>query len=703
METGGESHSKTVPFGTVTLQSKNPATGWEADVKGTEAHMRISDCSDKKDADAFAFGIHDHLSEWLGAHVIRDGVMCAVCFRVWAPAAVMVYVAGSFNSWNPKSSPMERKKYGGETEGESEYDCGIWECRIENAAVGDEYLFVVETSDGRWLYKTDPYARQYTLRPDHNCIIKDLPKADDASTWSDYAWMRKREQVSDYNHPMNILEVHPGSMWRHEDGSWYNYRELGEALCAYVKKMSYTHVEFLGLMEHPSDRSWGYQVTGYFAPTSRYGTAEDFIAMVNRLHCNGIGVILDWVPAHFARDEYSLTYYDGTPLYEYGHPFMGENRGWGTKVFDYGKREVVSFLISSALFWLKQYHIDGIRVDAVAAMLYLNYDRPEGQWIPNRYGGNTNLEAIALLKLLNSRIHEQFPGVVTIAEESSAWPHCTGEAEDGLGFDYKWNMGWMHDVLDYMQTDPLYRKYCHNKMTFSLTYENAEQFVLPLSHDEVVHLKKPMLYKMSANDNRLQFASLKTIYTFMYGHPGKKLLFMGDDFGVRSEWNENTGLDWGLLEQPEHRQLQEFMQGLMRLYANSPALWSMDDHRNYDCFDGFEWLTCDDCDRGIFSFVRRCREQTLVFMLHFTPVDRYDYIAKAPGPGRYRLLLDEAGYYGPDEERFVLTAKLHQTEKSEEKTDCVTQPEYELATSMTAYGIRVYEWLDAGKTYEKNQ
>lgn len=653
---------------------------------------KINENFSGQDAYAFTYRLHDHLGEKLGAHIRKQGGVSGVYFAVWAPNAKQVYVAGSFNGWDPKRSAMRRVE-SAEGNAAPTYDCGVWETFVTEAMEGQEYLFVIEHWDGSLSYKTDPFALQYTVRPTHNCVINSLGGTGCPDLWNDDGWMEDRKKYQDYGQPINILEVHPGSFKRHGDGSFYTYLDLAKELPAYAAEMGYTHVELMGILEHPSDESWGYQVTGYYAPTSRYGSPQDFIHLVDSLHQQQIGVILDWIPAHFATDDYALANYDGTPTFEYSHPLMGNNWAWGTKIFDYGKNQVQSFLVSSALHWLQKFHIDGLRVDAVAAMLYLDYDKGPGQWIPNSYGGNTNLEAIRLLHTLNQKVHESVPGAITLAEESSAWPHVTGDYEDGLGFDYKWNMGWMHDVLDYMQTDPLYRKYNHNKMTFSLTYENAEQFVLPFSHDEVVHLKKPMLYKMDANDNRLQFQSLKVLYGFMFGHPGKKLLFMGDDFGVRSEWNEHVGLDWQLLAQPEHADLHTFVRNLMHLYRDYPVLWQQDDHRVYNCFDGFEWMECDDRDRGVFSFVRKWKEpkkhkkeKSLLFVLHFTPVDRTAYIQKAPKAGRYRLVLDANGYYRGDQKALEIEA-----------APCYEQTDnrvlgYEFIINVPVYGLQVYEY-----------
>ena len=481
---------------------------------------------------------------------------------------------------------------------------------------------------------------------------------------------------------MAVYEVHLGSWKRHEaengDG-YYNYREAARELGDYVKKMGYTHVELIGIAEHPYDGSWGYQVTGYYAPTSRYGSPEDFAWFVNHMHSKGIGVILDWVPAHFPRDAHGLADFDGEPLYEYTDPRKGEHPDWGTKIFDYSKNEVLDFLIANALFWVEKFHVDGLRVDAVASMLYLDYGKQDGQWVPNIYGGHENLEAIEFFRHLNSIMSQRNPGVAVIAEESTAWPKVTDTAENGgLGFSFKWNMGWMHDFLEYMKLDPYFRKYNHNKMTFSMTYSTSERFVLVLSHDEVVHLKCSMINKMPGlYDDK--FANLKVAYTYMIGHPGKKLLFMGQDFGQWSEWNEETQLDWYLLNEDKHQNLHRFVGGLLRLYKNNQALYSHD----YD-WDGFEWINCDDADRSIFSFVRKNEKGgSFLFVCNFTPVAREDYRVGVICKRKHLRLVDEQN---------GLVEKMGDAPAFKpEAVPCDGKP-YSIAFPLNAYGIAIFRF-----------
>ena len=496
----------------------------------------------------FGAGVHYDMYMKLGAHPCKKGRWQGVNFAVWAPNAKRVWVIGSFNDWNETSHEMKRLEPN-----------GIYELFISNVKIGDMYKYLIETQDGRKLYKADPYANYAELRPGTASKVADISKL----KWSDEKWMEARAAHKDdevYRQPMSIYEVHPGSWKRHagyeEDTGFYTYRELAVELTKYVKEMGYTHVEMMGISEYPFDGSWGYQVTGYFAPTSRYGTPEDFAYMINYLHRHKIGVILDWVPAHFPRDAHGLAEFDGTCLYEYADPRKGEHPDWGTKIFDYGKTEVKNFLLNSALLWVEKYHIDGLRVDAVASMLYLDYGKEAGQWVPNQYGENKNLEAIEFFRHLNTLVCGRNPGAVMIAEESTAWPMVTGKAEDGgLDFTYKWNMGWMHDFLDYMKLDPYFRKDNHNKMTFAMSYNYSEKYILVLSHDEVVHLKCSMLNKMPGLGID-KYRNLMAGYAFMMGHPGKKLLFMGQDFGQLREWSEKRELDWELLNDENHSHLQ---------------------------------------------------------------------------------------------------------------------------------------------------
>ena len=539
----------------------------------------------------FGQGTHYDIYKKLGAHPTVIKGKKGVMFDVWAPHADRVWVIGTFNGWDETADEMERLE---PTEG------GIFELFIPDAKEGDLYKYLIETPEGELLYKADPYANYAELRPGTASRIYDITKY----KWTDKQWMKKREETADmYAQPMSIYEVHIGSWMRHpgrEDEGFYTYRQAAEALVKYVKEMGYTHVELMGISEYPFDGSWGYQVTGYYAPTSRYGTPEDFAYFVDYLHKNNIGVILDWVPAHFPRDAHGLADFDGEALYEYADPRKGEHPDWGTKIFDYGRSEVKNFLIGSALMWIEHYHIDGLRVDAVASMLYLDYGKNDGQWVANKYGENKNLEAIEFFRHINTVITGRNHGTVMIAEESTAWPMVTGEAKDGgLNFSFKWNMGWMHDFLDYMKLDPYFRKNNHHKMTFAMSYNASERYILVLSHDEVVHLKCSMINKMPGL-GRDKFRNLMVGYAFMMGHPGKKLLFMGQDFAQEREWSEERELDWFLLDQPEHRQMKEYMKTLLHIYRKYPCMYELD-----HSWEGFEWINANDGDRSIFSFIRK--------------------------------------------------------------------------------------------------
>ena len=550
------------------------------------------------------------------------------------------------------------------------------------AKVGMLYKFFIITKDGRGLYKADPFANYAEQRPGTASRITDITKL----RWSDAAWMEARKQRDNDSLPVSIYEVHPGSWKKHphgedEDG-FYNYREFAKSLAEYVKEMGYTHVELMGIAEHPFDGSWGYQVTGYYAPTSRYGTPEDFAYMVNYLHKQKIGVILDWVPAHFPRDAHGLEEFDGGCVYEYADPKKGEHPEWGTKVFDFGKSEVKNFLIANALYWVEHFHIDGLRVDAVASILYLDYGRENGQWTPNIYGGNKNLEAIEFFKHLNSVVLGRNLGAMMIAEEASAGPNVTGyPEEDGLGFSHKWNMGWMNDFLEYMKLDPYFRKWNHNKMTFSMTYAYAEKYILVLSHDEVVHLKCSMINKMPGlYDDK--FANLRAGYAYMLGHPGKKLLFMGQEFAQLQEWSEARELDWYLLAEDKHQQMQNYVKALLHLYKKTPALYDADQD---PC--GFEWINADDADRSIFSFVRHSKDgkSNLLFVINFTPVARPDYRVGVPKRKQYRLVLDgdAAEFGGNTTERPVVYKAV--------KSECDGR-EYSFAYDLPAYGIAIFKF-----------
>ena len=619
----------------------------------------------------FSVGTHYDIYKKMGAHEAVMNGKKGVYFAVWAPNAATVSVIGEFNGWREEANPMTRLE-----------PSGIYEGFVVGAKVGMLYKFFIKTKDGRGLYKADPFANYAEQRPGTASRITDITKL----RWSDAAWMEARKQRDNDSLPVSIYEVHPGSWKKHphgedEDG-FYNYREFAKSLAEYVKEMGYTHVELMGIAEHPFDGSWGYQVTGYYAPTSRYGTPEDFAYMVNYLHKQKIGVILDWVPAHFPRDAHGLEEFDGGCVYEYADPKKGEHPEWGTKVFDFGKSEVKNFLIANALYWVEHFHIDGLRVDAVASILYLDYGRENGQWTPNIYGGNKNLEAIEFFKHLNSVVLGRNHGAMMIAEESTAWSKVTGKPEeDGLGFSHKWNMGWMNDFLEYMKLDPYFRKWNHNKMTFSMTYAYAEKYILVLSHDEVVHLKCSMINKMPGlYDDK--FANLRAGYAYMLGHPGKKLLFMGQEFAQLQEWSEARELDWYLLAEDKHQQMQNYVKALLHLYKKTPALYDADQD---PC--GFEWINADDADRSIFSFVRHSKDgkSNLLFVINFTPVARPDYRVGVPKRKQYRLVLDgdAAEFGGNTTERPVVYKAV--------KSECDGR-EYSFAYDLPAYGIAIFKF-----------
>ena len=543
------------------------------------------------------------------------------------------------------------------------------------------YKYCIETESGELIYKADPFANYAELRPGTASRITDVSHL----KWTDDRWMESRKKWDNKENPLSIYEVHMGSWMRHpgrEDEGFYTYREFAEAITKYVKKMGYTHVELMGIAEHPFDGSWGYQVTGYYAPTSRYGTPEDFAYMINYLHRNGIGVILDWVPAHFPKDAHGLADFDGTPTFEYADPRKGEHPDWGTKIFDYEKPQVRNFLIANALFWIEHFHVDGLRVDAVASMLYLDYGKQDGQWVPNKYGGNQNLEAIEFFKHLNSVVLGRNPGTMMIAEESTAWPKVTGNPEDdGLGFSLKWNMGWMHDFTEYMKLDPYFRKNAHHMMTFSMEYAYSENYILVLSHDEVVHLKCSMLNKMPG-EGFDKYANLKAAYAFMTGHPGKKLLFMGQEFAQLREWSEERELDWFLLSEEPHQQIQNWYRDLLHLYKKNPALYELDNDPA-----GFEWINKDDIFRSIFSFVRHSKgkKKNLLFVCNFTPVAREDYRVGVPTKRQCKLVLnsDEKEYGGSGEKRKEIYKPV--------KKECDGQ-KYSFAYPLPAYGVAVFEY-----------
>jgi len=597
---------------------------------GTGITVKFYDCYSflpvLSDFDLYLFGQGNHfrIYEKLGAHPFRHQDVSGVLFAVWAPSASRVSVVGDFNQWDGRRHLMRNR-------GSS----GVWELFIPHLKSDTLYKFEIRTNDGTILTKSDPYGFLFEQRPKTATVVCDINKYQ----WGDKDWLSKRAGEDHLRRPMSIYEVHLGSWKRKTDegGRWLTYREAAAELIPYVKDMGFNYIEFLPLAEHPFDGSWGYQVTGYYAATSRFGRPEDLMYLIDRCHQEDIGVILDWVPAHFPRDSHALEYFDGTHLFEHEDPRQGLQKDWDTLIFNYGRKEVGNFLIANALFWLDKYHFDAIRIDAVASMLYLDYSRNEGEWIPNKYGGKENLEAIELIKKMNTRIYEQFPGVMTIAEESTAWPGVTLPVHlGGLGFLFKWNMGWMHDMLTYMSTDPLYRRYHMNMLTFALLYAFHENFLLPLSHDEVVHGKSSLLSKMPGDDWQ-KFANLRLLYGYMYGEPGKKLLFMGGEFGQRWEWDHDQELQWHLLQYGPHKGLRLFVKELNRLYHSEPALYECD-----HAYSGFEWVDFRDADSCIVSFIRRGRSPNdcLLFVFNFTPVPRVQYRVGAPGPGFYRELIN---------------------------------------------------------------
>ncbi|MCR4695242.1 MAG: 1,4-alpha-glucan branching protein GlgB [Pseudobutyrivibrio sp.] len=587
------------------------------------------------DAYLFGQGVHYDIYKKLGAHYGKEGSVSGVYFDVWAPHAKAVAVIGDFNNWDENANYMQR------VEPDS---IGVFEAFIPGVKEGQMYKYLIYTDEGNKLYKADPYASYAEERPGTASRVFDNSKF----KWTDNAWMKKRKNNPNFwELPLSIYEVHPGSWKRHprpENDGFYNYREFAHSLTDYVLDMGYTHVELMGISEYPFDGSWGYQVTGYYAPTSRYGSPEDFMYMVNYLHKNGIGVILDWVPAHFPKDAHGLADFDGRPLYEYADPRKGEHPDWGTKIFDYSKSEVKNYLIGSAVQWIENYHIDGLRVDAVASMLYLDYGKEPGQWVPNIHGGNENLEAIEFFRHINSLIRGRNPGAIMIAEESTAWPMITGDVDKGgLGFSYKWNMGWMHDFIDYMSLDPYFRKDNHNKMTFAMSYNESERYVLVLSHDEVVHLKGSMLAKMPGLEID-KYKNLMAGYAFMIGHPGKKLLFMGQEFAQGTEWSEARELDWYVLDNPNHRRVSRLFKDLLHIYKQYPAMYEQD-----LSWAGFEWINANDNYRSIFSFVRKSKsgKNNILFVINMTPMSYPDYKVGVQENRKHRLLLDtERTQYG---------------------------------------------------------
>ena len=618
----------------------------------------------------FGQGNHYEIYKKLGAHMVDDEGQKGVYFAVWAPNAKSVSVVGEFNDWDRTRNPMTRAEY-----------IGIYTCFVPGVKEGMMYKFCIETITGEYHMKADPYANYAELRPGTASRITNIENL----KWTDSSWMAAREKWNHQKEPMSVYEVHMGSWKRHpgtEDEGFYTYREFAKEITKYIKDMGYTHVEIMGIAEHPYDGSWGYQVTGYYAPTSRYGTPEDFAWMINYLHRNGIGVIMDWVPAHFPKDEHGLAEFDGTATYEYADPRKGEHPDWGTKIFDLGKNEVRNFLIANALFWVEHFHIDGLRVDAVASMLYLDYGKKDGEWVPNQYGGNENLEAVDFFKHLNTVVLGRNPGSLMIAEESTAWPKVTGDVEDGgLGFSLKWNMGWMHDFTEYMKLDPYFRKDNHHMMTFAMSYAYSEDYILVLSHDEVVHLKCSMINKMPGIGFD-KYANLKAGYAFMMGHAGKKLLFMGQDFAQLREWSEERELDWYLLEEPEHQAIQAWMRDLLHMYKKKQALYELD-----QSWEGFEWVNADDAYRSIYSFIRRSKDgkHNLLFVINFTPMAREDYRVGVPRKKQYKLILnsDDVKYGGNGEKRQNIYHAV--------KKECDGRP-YSFGYKLPPYGVAVFEF-----------
>ena len=611
----------------------------------------------------FENGICYSIYEKLGAHPVKIDGVSGVYFAVWAPNAIRVSVVGNFNNWDGRAYQMNL------------LESGIYELFIPGVRAGDIYKYEIKAKGGLTYLKSDPYANAAQLRPNNASVVVDLGKY----AWQDENWMKKRGVTQGDKAPISVYEVHLGSWKKPDDGrEFYNYREIAPMLASYVKELGYTHVELMPVMEHPLDESWGYQVTGYYAPTARYGTPDDFRYFMDTMHQNDIGVILDWVPAHFPKDAHGLADFDGTPTYEYADPRLGEHPDWGTKVFDFGKNEVRNFLISNALFWVEKFHIDGLRVDAVASMLYLDYGRKDGEWVANKYGENKNLEAIDFFRHLNSVVLGRNPG----AEESTAWPQVTGDVEEGgLGFSLKWNMGWMHDFTEYMKLDPYFRKDNHHLMTFAMSYAYSENYILVLSHDEVVHLKCSMLNKMPGLGFD-KYANLKAGYAFMMGHAGKKLLFMGQEFAQLREWSEERELDWFLLAEPEHQQMKMWVKDLLHLYKRHKAMYEMD-----QSWEGFEWINADDGYRSIYSFMRHSKgaKKNLLFVCNFTPMARDDYRVGVPRKKQYKLILnsDEEKYGGTGADR----KKIYKAEKKE----CDGRP-YSFAYKLPPYGVAVFEF-----------
>ena len=622
------------------------------------------------DAYLFGNGTHYDIYKKLGAHPsVEDGEK-GFFFAVWAPNAKAVHVVGAFNEWDEGKYPMKKLN-----------DGGIWTLFIPGLGAGELYKYCITTKDGSKVYKADPFANSAELRPGTASKTADIT----GFRWTDARWMNKRGKKNPNQQPLAIYECHIGSWMKHPDGGdgFYTYREFADRIVEYLKELRYTHIELIGISEHPFDGSWGYQVTGYYAPTSRYGTPNDFMYMINKLHNAGIGIILDWVPAHFCPDAHGLAKFDGECIFEDPDPRRGEHPDWGTRIFNLGKHEVSNFLIANVFYWINEFHIDGIRVDAVASMLYLDYGKKDGQWLANKYGGNENLDAIEFFKHLNSVIHGAHPGFLTIAEESTAWPKITAKPEDdGLGFDFKWNMGWMHDFCEYMKLDPIMRKGDHNGLTFAMSYNSAENYILPLSHDEVVHLKCSMVEKMPGYRVD-KYSNLRLGYTFMTGHCGKKLLFMGQEFGQEREWSEARELDWFLLSDEQNAGMKKYVGRLLEMYRHYKCLYEIDND-----WGGFEWINANDADRSIYSFLRKApsSRKGLVFILNMTPVKYEGYKVGVPVKGRYKLVLNSTekqyGGFGDTPVPEIIKAK---------KGECDFRDQY-LEFDLPAYGGLVFEF-----------
>ena len=621
---------------------------------------------DPIDISLFNEGKHYSIYEKMGAHPMTvDGVE-GVLFAVWAPNADRVSVVGNFNNWDGRRHPMRKLDYS-----------GIYELFIPGKLVGEIYKYEIKAKSGQVFMKSDPYAFSSEIRPANASRIVDI-----SYKWKDAAWMEKREDKNTDEQPMAIYEMHLGSWKRPTDGrEFYNYRDIASLLADYLLMMNYNYVELMPIMEHPYDPSWGYQVTGYYAPTSRYGSPADFMYFVDYLHSKGIGVILDWVPAHFPKDEHGLGRFDGTALYEHEDPKRGEHPHWGTYIYNYGRNEVRNFLVANALYWAEKYHIDGIRIDAVASMLYLDYGRGDGEWLPNIYGGNENLEAIDFIKEVNSKMHELHKGVIMIAEESTAWPMMTHPVEaGGLGFDYKWNMGWMNDFLNYMKLDPLYRKYHHNDLTFSMVYAYSEKFILVLSHDEVVHEKGSMIAKMPGGYED-KFSNLRVAYGYMMTHPGKKLLFMGQEIAQFAEFNEDAEVDWSLFEFDAHVFMQGYVKELNELYKTEPALYELDSSP-----EGFTWINCNSANISLLSYVRKGKKEsdTLLIICNFTPMEHKAYKLATPSGGRWQEI------FSSDNSRYGGEGRNNKTVKQAKKAECDGQEHY-ISVTVPPLSISVFK------------